>query len=71
VGDYPLPPCLELKASSVQTALAALGQDVTLATIKLDTFKNHFITEDHARNVLSPLEEALARKRNPDEISCD
>ena len=63
-----LPPDLKLVATSVTQAINALGPNVTLATIELDEFKAHFISEDEARNVLAPMEHALARKRNASEM---
>jgi hypothetical protein len=68
VGGYPLPPNLNLSAISVSQAIDALGPNIALASINLDTFKAHFISEDEARNVLAPLEHALARKRKINEI---
>jgi hypothetical protein len=68
VGDYPLPPDLNLGADSVSNALTTLGPDVVLATINLDTFRAHFITEDQARDVLGPMEHALTRRRKADEM---
>ncbi|KAM6498794.1 hypothetical protein JOM56_006742 [Amanita muscaria] len=66
VGGYPLPPNINLGANSVSNALTALGSDVVLATINLDTFRAHFVIEDQARDVLGPMEDALARKREMD-----
>jgi hypothetical protein len=63
VGGYPLPPLLDSKAGSVQAAIAALGQNVALASFKLDAFRACFITEDEARNLLTPMEHALDVKR--------
>jgi hypothetical protein len=68
VAGYPLPPDLKPVATSVTQAINALGPNVTLATIELDKFKAHFISEDEARNVLAPMEHALARKRNASEM---
>ncbi|KAF8224450.1 hypothetical protein L208DRAFT_1461528 [Tricholoma matsutake] len=62
VGGYPLPPNLNLSAISVSQAIDALGPNIALASINLDTFKAHFISEDEARNVLAPLEDALTHK---------
>ena len=67
VGGYPLPPDLNLTAASVTQAIEALGPNVTLATIKLDAFKAHFISEGDVR-VLAPMEGALARKRKISEL---
>ena len=71
VGGYPLPPDLNLTAASVTQAIEALGPNVTLATIKLDAFKAHFISEGEARNVLRPMEHALTRKRKASEMGID
>jgi hypothetical protein len=68
VGGYPLPPNLKLVATSVIQAINALGPNITLASIKLDAFKAHFISEDEARNVLTPMEGALTRKRKISEM---
>lgn len=46
-----------------------LGPNATLASIELDEFKAQFISEDEARDVLAPMEHALARKRKSDEMS--
>ncbi|KAM6498788.1 hypothetical protein JOM56_006736 [Amanita muscaria] len=68
VGGYPLPPNLNLGGSFVDQAFTALGPDVVLATIHLDTFRAHFFTEDQARDVLVPMDHALTRKRKADEM---
>ncbi|KAF8238519.1 hypothetical protein L208DRAFT_1387485, partial [Tricholoma matsutake] len=68
VGGYPLPPNLNLSAISVRQAIDALGPNIALASINLDTFKAHFISEDEARNVLALLEDALTHKRKINEI---
>jgi hypothetical protein len=68
VGGYPLPPNLNLRAKSVHEALTALGPDVVLATIDLDTFRGCFITEDQARDVLGPMEHAFTCKRKAAEM---
>ena len=62
VGGYPLPPNLTLVATSLIQAIDVLGPNVALASVKLDAFKAHFISEDEARNVLAPMEHALACK---------
>jgi hypothetical protein len=71
VGGYPLPPDLNLKAASVQKALAALGTDVVLATLDVDTFRAHFITEDQARDILGPMDDALESRRDSGEMDSD
>jgi len=68
VGGYPLPPNLKSTAASAIRAIDALGPNVALASIELDTFKAHFISDDEARNVLAPMEHALAHKRKASEI---
>jgi hypothetical protein len=68
VGGYPLPPNLKLTATSVIQAIDALGPNVALATIKLDAFKAHFISDDEAKNVLTPIEHALVHKRKASEM---
>ena len=68
IGGYPLPPNLDLAATSVTQAIHALGPDVILASIELDEFKAHFISGDEARNVLAPMRHALKRKRNASEM---
>ena len=68
VGGYPLHPNLKSGALSVVRAIDDLGPNVALATIRLDEFKASFISEDEVRNVLVPMEHALARKRKSSEI---
>lgn len=63
-----LPPNLKLTATSVIQGIDALGTNVPLASIELDAFKAHFISEDEVRNVLAPMEHALAQKRQPSEM---
>jgi hypothetical protein len=65
-----LPPKLDLNASTVCKTIAAFGLDVMLATVRLDTFRGHFLTEGQA-NVLKPLEKALNHKQKADKISCN
>ena len=71
VGGYPLPPDLNLTAASVSQAIEALGPNVTLASIRLDAFKAHFISQGEARNILAPMEHALARKQKASEMGID
>ena len=59
VGGYPLPPNLNSRATSVSQTIDVFSQNVALASINLDAFKAHFISEDEARNVLAPMEHAL------------
>jgi hypothetical protein len=59
VAGYPLPPNLDLKADSVKRALKALGPTVILATLNVDTFRGHFISENQARTVLDPMDHAI------------
>jgi hypothetical protein len=69
VGGYPLPPDLNSSAESVQRAIRALGVNVALASFRLDEFRAIFRSEDEARNVLSPMDDALNRKRKASEIN--
>jgi len=50
--------------------LAALGPDVVLATINVDTFRDQFVAEDQAA-ILEPMEHALRRRRGADENQGD
>ncbi|KIL71414.1 hypothetical protein M378DRAFT_6158 [Amanita muscaria Koide BX008] len=68
VGGYPLALNLNLGGSSVNKAFTALGPDVVLATINLDIFRAHFVTEVQARDVLEPMDHALTRKRKANEM---
>jgi hypothetical protein len=68
VGGYPLPPDLNLAAASVTQAIRALGPNVPLASIGLDGFNAFFIPENEARNLLAPMEHALAHKRKASEM---
>jgi len=61
VTGFPLPPKLDLEAVSVQDALSKLGQ-VPLATMGLDALRAMFVLPGEVRNVLQPMEHALARK---------
>jgi hypothetical protein len=69
VAGYPLLPDLELTADSVIQALGTLGPNIALASVNLDMFKAHFISEYEAMNVVAPMDHALARKRNASEIN--
>lgn len=66
MSSYALPPNLNLEVPSVHEALTGLGKDAVLATINLDTFRGHFIPEDQVRDVLGPMEHALACKQKVD-----
>lgn len=63
VAGYPLSPEIDSTAKSVVEVRDSLGP-VPLATLALDPFKALFLSEDEAKNVLGPLEGALARKQN-------
>jgi hypothetical protein len=69
VGGYPLPPNLNSNAASVQQAIQALGANVALASFNVDEFRVNFKSEDEAKNVLSPMDDALNRKRKASEIN--
>ena len=62
MAGYPLPPDLNLGAKSVHDAITALGPDVALATVNLDTFRAQFIEQDQ-RGILVPMESALELKK--------
>jgi hypothetical protein len=62
VAGYPLPPDLNSNAASVREAIGALGKNVPLASFNLDEFRANFKSEDEAKNVLSPMEDALKHK---------
>ena len=68
VCGHPLPPNLKLSAASVNQAIDVLGPNTALASIDLDGFRAHFISEDEARSALVPIEHALACKRKYSEI---
>ncbi|KIM47458.1 hypothetical protein M413DRAFT_200359 [Hebeloma cylindrosporum] len=63
IGGYADPPDLNLVPACVTDAIEALGPNVPLATIRLNAFRAGFISEGEARHVLTPMEDALARKR--------
>ena len=67
VAGYPLPPDLNSTANSVKNAINALGQNVALASIQLDTFRAHFISEGEA-GILEVMEHALSHKRKANEM---
>jgi hypothetical protein len=50
-------------------AIGALGKNVALASFNLDEFRANFKSEDEAKNVLSPMDDALNRKRKASEIN--
>ena len=68
VGGYPLPPNLNSKAESVTQAFEAFGSNVALARLKLDTLRANFISEQEAKNLLAPLDHALARKQEQESL---
>jgi hypothetical protein len=69
VGGYLLPPNLNSNSASVQQAIQALGANVALASFDVDEFRANFKSEDEARNVLSPMDDALNCKRKAGEIN--
>jgi len=69
VGGYPLPPDLNSNAASVQRAIQALGANVALASLNVDEFRATFKSEDEAKNVLSPMDDALNRRKMDDALN--
>jgi len=69
VAGYPLPPDLNSNAGSVRRAIHALGPNVALASFNLDEFRASFKSEDEAKVVLSPMDDALNRKMNDDALN--
>jgi hypothetical protein len=69
LGGYPLPPNLNSNAASVRQAIHALGANVALASFSLDEFRANFKSEDEAKIVLPPMDDALDRKRKAIEIN--
>jgi hypothetical protein len=69
VAGYPLPPDLNSKATSVKEAIDALGANVALASFNLDLFRATFRSDDEAKNVLPPMDDALNRKQKASEIN--
>lgn len=61
VGGDALSPNFD--SSVFNAAIAALGTDVMVATINLDTFRAKFITEDQAKDVLGPTFVPQAKSR--------
>jgi uncharacterized protein (DUF1501 family) len=47
----------------VTQAIEAFGSNVALATLHLDMFRAHFSSEDEAKNLLAPLDHALAHRQ--------
>jgi hypothetical protein len=68
LGGYPLLPNLNSTAASVTQAISALGLNTPLATIDLHAFKAEFLTNNEFRDVLTPMEDALSRKRKASEM---
>ena len=69
VAGYPLPPDLNSNAGSVRRAIHALGANVALASFNVDEFRANFKSGDEAKDVLSPMDDALNRKRKASEIN--
>jgi hypothetical protein len=69
VAGYPLPPDLNSNATSVQEAIHALGPNVPLASFNLDEFRANFKSKSETKNALSPMDDALNRKRKASEIN--
>lgn len=68
MAGFPLTPNLNSTAASVAQAISALGSNASLATINLHAFRAEFLTQDEFRNVLTPMEDALSRKRKASEM---
>jgi len=59
ISGFELPAELDLGAEAIN----ALGPDVVLASLEVDTFRALFISKDEAKNILVPVEEALDLRR--------
>jgi hypothetical protein len=70
LGGYPLPPKLDLKATSVNQAIYTLDTDVPLAALNLYAFKAEFLQSHEFRDVLIPMDHAFDRKRKASEMDC-
>jgi hypothetical protein len=70
VGGYPLPPDLNSNAPSVQQTIHALGENVALASFRIDKLRALF-ESDEGMDVLGPIDDALNRKRKASEIDND
>ena len=57
ISGFPLPADLGAEA------INALGPNVVLASLYVDTFRALFISPDEAKNILVPVEDALDLKR--------
>ena len=60
VGGYPLAPDLHSKANSVQQEIQVLGD---VASIRVDTLRSKFKSEDEWKSVLGPMDDALKRRK--------
>ena len=60
VGGYPLAPDLHSKANSVQQEIQQLGD---VASIRVDTLRSNFKSEDECKSVLGPMDDALKRRK--------
>ncbi len=60
---------LRFVAGSVRGAIHPLGANVALVSFNLDEFRANFKSEDEAKDVLSPMDDALKRKRKATKIN--
>ena len=60
IGSYPLVPDLHLKANSVQQAIQRLEP---VASIRVDTLRSIFKSEDEWQSVLCLMDDALKKRR--------
>jgi len=58
-----------MSSASVQRAIQALGANVALASLNVDEFRATFKSEDEAKNVLSPMDDALNRRKMDDALN--
>ena len=64
-----MPPNMNSNSQPVERAIRALGANVALASFKFDGFRVNFISEGEAKYVLSPMDDALVRKRKASEAN--